>query len=286
MADSLSTRGPIAQGQARRVEADDRTRLREVYADLATGVVTAAGPGCACVPRSAAATCATGGPTEAVYLARGFVGPLLGSGNPLAMAALQPGETVLDLGSGAGMDCFLAARQVGDSGHVIGVDMTVEMVETARANLARAAVENVEFRLGEIEHLPADRAQVFREAWRVLRAGGRLVVSDVMLDGPVPEALRAALGDAAGSLVEERDYLAAVRSAGFVGVTLERAYPDPGLASEDLDRVGAERGARAVAVVRMGETGQTRTIRLEESDAKVAGRSFSGGLRARKPNSE
>jgi len=104
-----------------------------------------------------------------------------------------------------------------------------------------------------------------------------------MLDGPVPEALRAALGDAAGSLVEERDYLAAVRSAGFVDVTLERAYPDPGLASEHLHRFGAEHGAGALAVMRVGETGETRTIRLEESDAKVAGRSFSGSLRALKP---
>jgi hypothetical protein len=109
------------------------------------------------------------------------------------------------------------------------------------------------------------------------------VVSDVMLDGPVPEALRAALGDASGSLVEERDYLAAVRSAGFVDVTLERTYPDPGLASEYLDRVSAEPGTRALAVARVGETGEMRTIRLEESDAKVAGRSFGGSLRARKP---
>jgi len=165
----------------------------------------------------------------------------LGCGNPQAIAALKPGETVLDLGSGAGFDCFLAARQVGDSGRVIGVDMTPDMVSKARANAAKGGYANTEFRLGEIEHLPVadatvdviisncvinlspDKAQVFRDAFRVLKSGGRLAISDIVATAELPEAARRDLalytGCMAGaSLIAALESM--LRAAGFERVSI------------------------------------------------------------------
>jgi SAM-dependent methyltransferase len=166
----------------------------------------------------------------------------LGCGNPKAIAALKTGEVVLDLGSGGGFDCFLAASEVGDQGSVIGVDMTPDMVSKARSNAIKGEFSNVEFRLGEIEHLPVadatadviisncvinlspDKPQVFREAFRALKPGGRLAISDVVATAQLPEQMRrdqrliaGCIGNA--SLIEElEDYM---RSAGFSDIRIE-----------------------------------------------------------------
>ncbi|MHC4914378.1 MAG: arsenite methyltransferase [Planctomycetota bacterium] len=165
----------------------------------------------------------------------------LGCGNPGAIAALRPGETVLDLGSGGGFDCFLAARRVGEQGRVIGVDMTPEMVDRARANAAKVDAGNVDFRLGEIEHLPVadasvdviisncvinlspEKTAVFREAFRVLRPGGRLAITDVVATGPLPKEIRESVemhvGCVAGAVTAE-ELESALLEAGFEKVSV------------------------------------------------------------------
>jgi SAM-dependent methyltransferase len=170
----------------------------------------------------------------------------LGCGNPVALASLREGETVLDLGSGAGFDCFLAAKAVGENGRVIGVDMTPEMLAKARDNAAKGGYRNVEFRLGEIEHLPVadasvdvilsncvinlspEKPQVFAEAYRVLKPGGRFTVSDVVLLKPLPLGLEksatAYLGCVAGASLKA-DYLAMLHQAGFLDVRVVGESP-------------------------------------------------------------
>jgi len=184
----------------------------------------------------------------------------LGCGNPIAFASLLPGETVLDLGSGAGFDAFIAARAVGEDGRVIGVDMTPAMLARARENASAGGYGNVEFRLGEIEHLPvADRSvdaiisncvinlspekgQVFLEAFRVLKPGGRLLVSDIVMVGELPERVResiaAYVGCIAGAVSRER-YLALIRRAGFaeVEVVEEASFPVSCMANDPTAQV-------------------------------------------------
>ncbi|HNX40578.1 MAG TPA: arsenite methyltransferase [Methanothrix sp.] len=172
----------------------------------------------------------------------------LGCGNPIALASLKDGETVLDLGSGAGFDSFLAAGKVGEKGRVIGVDMTAEMIDRARENAARGNYGNVEFRLGEIEELPVadasvdvvisncvinlvpDKNKAFKEAFRVLQPGGRLMVSDIVLLRRLPDkimkSIAAYVGCISGAAMLE-SYLQAIKSAGFDDVTVieESVFP-------------------------------------------------------------
>ena len=183
----------------------------------------------------------------------------LGCGNPIALASLKEGEMVLDLGSGAGFDCFLAANQVGKTGKVIGVDMTAEMLDRARENARKGNYDNVEFRLGEIENLPVgdnqvdviisncvinlspNKKRVFQEAFRVLRPGGRLMVSDIVLLKELPEEIRnsvaAYVGCVAGA-VTKKEYLEAIQAAGFkeIQVLGEAAFSVELLANDPTAR--------------------------------------------------
>lgn len=172
----------------------------------------------------------------------------LGCGNPVALASLVEGETVLDLGSGAGFDCFLAASKVGGRGKVIGVDMTPEMIDKARENARKGNYENIEFRLGEIENIPAadnsvdavisncvinlspNKKRVFAEAFRVLKPGGRLMVSDIVLLKELPDfiinSIEAYVGCISGAMIKD-EYIEAIREAGFgeVKIVDETVFP-------------------------------------------------------------
>lgn len=183
----------------------------------------------------------------------------LGCGNPVALASLREGETVLDLGSGAGFDCFLAANQVGRTGKVIGIDMTAEMLDRARQNARKGNYDNVEFRLGEIENLPVadnhadvvisncvinlspDKRRVFQEAFRVLKPGGRLMVSDIVLlkdlPGEIRDSVTAYIGCLAGA-VSKKEYLEAIQAAGFqeTKVLGETTFPTASLADDPTAR--------------------------------------------------
>jgi len=172
----------------------------------------------------------------------------LGCGNPVALASLREGETVLDLGSGAGFDCFLAAEKVGEKGRVIGVDMTPEMIEKARENARKGNYANVEFRLGEIENLPVadnaadvlisncvinlvpDKRRVFKEAFRVLKPGGRLMISDVVLLKELPafikNSIEAYIGCISGAIMRD-EYISAIKAAGFHEVSIIDETPFP-----------------------------------------------------------
>lgn len=182
----------------------------------------------------------------------------LGCGDPISLAELQPGQSVLDLGSGGGLDCFLAAKKVGGTGFVIGVDMTPEMLARARSSAKRMGVKNVEFRQGFLESLPVDdasidvvisncvinlspdKAKVFSEVFRVLNPGGKLAVSDIVTDGPLPESIKQSLSLWAGCVagaVGAKDYIGMMEAAGFIDISITPTFFDKETVDEAIQDV-------------------------------------------------
>ncbi|MBI3361375.1 MAG: arsenite methyltransferase [Chloroflexi bacterium] len=215
-----------------------RSAVREHYADAARKADSCCGPSdCGCGPNTTLYDdqLLTGLPSDVANFS-------LGCGDPISLAALQPGETALDLGSGGGLDCFLAAKQVGETGRVIGVDMTPEMLKRARAAAERLSAANVEFRQGYLESLPLedssidavisncvinlspDKPQVFREIFRVLKPGGRIAVSDIVTNGPLPQAVQNSMeqwGACVAGALDVKDYTRGLTDAGFADVRLQ-----------------------------------------------------------------
>jgi len=249
---------------------DIKEAVKEKYGQAALRVVSGGGGCCGstAAPECDPVTANLYTPGEVTGLPEEAVRGSMGCGNPTALAELRPGETVLDLGSGGGIDVLLSARRVGPAGKAYGLDMTEEMLALARENQRKAGVENVEFLKGEMENIPlpdgsvdviisncvinlsADKDRVLREAFRVLRPGGRLAVSDIVVRGEVPAQVRRSIelwvGCLAGAL-EESDYRTKLAAAGFADIDieptriyraedarpyLEQAGLDPGLAAQ------------------------------------------------------
>jgi ubiquinone/menaquinone biosynthesis C-methylase UbiE len=267
----LSGESKMTTVEKQRTPDDIRSHVRERYGKLASEDRAQSASSC-CGPSDTSTSCCEPSATIPIeHVAQIYDAPdvtdlpddvtnlSLGCGDPVTLASLEPGQTVLDLGSGGGIDCFLASKRVGPEGHVIGVDMTAEMIEKARANKASIGAKNVEFRLGEIEHMPVadetvdvvisncvinlspDKPQVFREAFRVLNPGGRLAVSDIVTDGPLPKEVKNSLSAWAGCIagaLDIKDYLAAIEAAGFVDARFTPSYMDEAFideAAEQLD---------------------------------------------------
>ena len=247
-------------------EHEIRKQVRKSYAKVVEGGSGCCGPNSSCCGGSTTAeqiSAKVGYSAEEMGAVPDGSNLGLGCGNPLAHAAIHEGDTVLDLGSGAGFDCFLAARKVGKTGRVIGVDMTHEMLIKARENAKKAGATNVEFRLGEIEALPVadnsvdliisncvinlspDKARVFREAYRVLKPGGLLMVSDIVLTRELPEAVRSSMAAyascIAGASLKEV-YLDLIRKAHFSDVEIleETRVPYDLAAVDPLMKAGCD----------------------------------------------
>lgn len=189
-----------------------------------------------------------------------------GCGDPITLASLEPGQTVLDLGSGAGLDCFFAAKKVGETGKVIGVDMTPEMLERARSSAKRLGLSNVEFREGYIEELPVEsnsvdviisncvinlspaKESVFSETFRVLKPGGKLAVSDIVTDGDLPDAVRKSLSAWAGCVagaVDVNEYIGMMKSAGFTTISVTPVFFDSDMVDSALAELKEIEGLKA-----------------------------------------
>jgi SAM-dependent methyltransferase len=266
--------------------------VRERYADAARRVAAGEDAACGCGPSAASACCDPitanlYGNDEAAAVPDTALRASLGCGNPTALAKLAPGETVLDLGSGGGIDVLLSARRVGPAGRVYGLDMTDEMLALAESNRRKAGVTNVEFLKGHIEQVPlpddtvdvvisncvinlsADKDRVLREAFRVLKPGGRLAVSDVVVRGEIPDEVRRSMelwvGCVAGALAEH-DYRRKLEAAGFTDIDVETT------------RVYELEDARAFLA--------TSGLDVDALAPFVTGRVTSAFLRARKPEAK
>ncbi|HEU0115231.1 MAG TPA: arsenite methyltransferase [Thermomicrobiales bacterium] len=276
-----------------------RETVREKYAEAARQVAAASGcgcgPGCCGAERNDPVTSNLYADDEQAAVPAAALQVSLGCGNPTALARLEPGETVLDLGSGGGIDVLLSAKRVGPTGFVYGLDMTDEMLALAERNKAEAGVANVTFLKGRIEAIPlpddtvdvvisncvinlaADKGQVLREAFRVLKPGGRFAVSDVVSQGELPAELRADMeawvGCIAGAL-EEREYRRLLAEAGFADIELQvtRVY-DP---RELAESIGGESGCCG------GTSPSWDELAFARFDAS-GGRVVSAFVRARKP---
>jgi len=259
-----------------KVTLDVRTAVRDRYSKIAETFEAGTEADCGCNTAPETSCCGDDDKEETVHIAalekyyqnvdtdtlpEEVTGLSLGCGDPITLAALTPGQTVLDLGSGGGIDCFLAGQRVGPEGHVIGVDMTAAMIEKARANKAKIGADNVEFRLGEIEHLPVpdasidviisncvinlstDKPQVFREMYRAMRPGGKLAISDMVTEGKLPDGLRDSLSAWAGCVsgaLDVEEYISGIKQAGFVDVEIIPVYLDRDQVDDAVRQLGGE----------------------------------------------
>lgn len=255
--------------------------VREHYAERITNNASCCGPDNCCGPESSLY------PSELLaILPEGESAISFGCGDPITLASLETGQTVLDLGSGAGLDCFFAAKKVGETGNVIGVDMTPEMIERARSSAKRLNLNNVEFRQGYLEDLPVesnsvdviisncvinlspDKSKVFAEAFRVLNSGGKLAVSDIVTDGALPADIKQSLSAWAGCVagaVDAKDYIGMMEAVGFKNVSITPVFFD----KETVDS----------AINDLGDTIELKTISREDVYKSV----YSAKITAYKP---